>query len=254
MPPAGPGPIIRRVAQFRRLHVPAVREGDLPLDPGQARHARAVLRLEEGAQVEVFDDGGNVASGTLVYDAQGASVRVTEVRAPAPAGSRGLSWGVASAVPKGERADWMFEKLSELGAAEFIPLVTARSVVHPEGRDKRERWQRLATESAKQSRRAGVMRIGELTPLEEAVRRAAGPGGGGCFLSTEAEAPPLTGVALDGRRALTLFVGPEGGWAPAETQLMRDSGLTPAHLTTTILRIETAAVAAAAIVGTLLAR
>ena len=70
----------------------------------------------------------------------------------------------------------MVEKLSELGAAAFIPLITARSVVHPEGRGKRDRWQRLATESAKQSRRVGVMRIEELTKLEDALAAAAGAG------------------------------------------------------------------------------
>jgi 16S rRNA (uracil1498-N3)-methyltransferase len=147
----------------------------------------------------------------------------------------------------------MVEKLSELGAAAFIPLITARSVVHPEGRGKRDRWQRLATESAKQSRRVGVMRIEELTKLEDAVRDSRVAGGTGCFLSTQADASPLTRVTFGGP-TLTLFIGPEGGWSPGEIGHMSESGLTPAGLTTTILRVETAAVAAAAIVGTMAPR
>jgi 16S rRNA (uracil1498-N3)-methyltransferase len=253
LPPAGRGPIIGRVAQFRRLHVPALRVGELTLDPAQARHARGALRLEEGAEVEVFDEAGNVATGTLAYSgAHGASVRVAKIRTPAgDEGGAGFSWSVASAVPKGERADWMVEKLSELGAAAFIPLVTARSVVHPEGRGKRDRWQRLATESAKQSRRVGVMRIDELTKLEDAVATAAGAG---WYLSPSDDA--LRASEAVAARGLTdrllLFIGPEGGWTPHEEETMRGAGLTPVRLTDTILRVETAAVAAAAVAAVLL--
>ena len=173
LPACVPGLIIVRVA--RRVHVPAVRPGELLLDASQAHHARAVLRLGDGATVEVFDDAGNVASGTLAFDgARGAIVRVERIdlSAAEAAAAEGLRWSVAAAVPKGERADWMVEKLSELGCAAFIPLAAARSVVLPEGRsNKRDRWARIAAESAKQSRRRGVMRIAELTPLTELLAR-----------------------------------------------------------------------------------
>ena len=243
-------PIIRRVAQARRLHVSSVRSGEIPLDASQARHARSVLRLTEGAEIEVFDDAGNVACGTLTgAGPHGAAVLVTSIHSAASVAEAGFTWTVASAVPKGERADWMVEKLSELGAAAFIPLVTARSVVHPEGRGKRDRWERLATESAKQSRRAGVMRIAELTRLEDAVASAA-KGGAGCFLSIDADASLLDQLSNIPTGSVTLFVGPEGGWTPSEIELLVRSGLTPARLTRTILRVETAAVAAAAVVAT----
>jgi 16S rRNA (uracil1498-N3)-methyltransferase len=251
LPAARRGPIIRHVAQFRRLHVPALRVGELTLDPAQARHARGALRLEEGAEVEVFDEAGNVATGILAFSgARGASVRVMEVHSSAgSADSAAFSWSIASAVPKGERADWMVEKLSELGAAAFIPLITARSVVHPEGRGKRDRWQRLATESAKQSRRVGVMRIEELTKLEDAVGA-----GTGWYLSPSGDAIGMSeAIATTGPSGrLQLFIGPEGGWTPQEEDTMRRAGLKPVRLTDTILRTETAAVAAAAVVAILL--
>ena len=92
------------------------------------------------------------------------AVQVEEVHEPA---ADGLSWTVAAAVPKGERADWMVEKLSELGCHAFVPLLAERSVVQPKGTGKRDRWLRLATESAKQCRRRGVMRIESPTTLDE---------------------------------------------------------------------------------------
>lgn len=272
--------IIARVSR-RRLHTPALHVGEVALDPAQAHHARVVLRLADGAEVELFDDAGQRARGVLHLDGSQAVVRVEHVE-PHDA-EAGLEWIVASAVPKGDRADWMIEKLSELGAAAFIPLAAARSVVLPEGRGKRERWMRIATESAKQSRRRGVMRIEALTSLDQAIARVpmlderlpsppgpvpparsasasapepalAGPTkrAAGWFLSTAPAALPVR----DALRAVitspfTLFIGPEGGWTDDELAMMAASGLTPVALTGTILRIETAAIAAGAVIAML---
>ncbi|HMB95908.1 MAG TPA: RsmE family RNA methyltransferase, partial [Tepidisphaeraceae bacterium] len=151
----------------RRIHVPSpLKIGTITLDKTQAHHLRNVLRLKTGAAIELFDDQGNLADATIQQcDADHVSMRIEQIQA----GQSSRQIVIASALPKGERADWMIEKLSELGVHRFIPLATARSIVLPKGRNKQERWQRIATESAKQSRRAGVMQINELTPLEKVV-------------------------------------------------------------------------------------
>jgi 16S rRNA (uracil1498-N3)-methyltransferase len=216
-----------------------------------------VLRLADGESVEVFDDAGNVALGVFLHEsAHAARVRIETVSADVTSAVAPLRWVVAAAVPKGDRADWMVEKLSELGAEAFIPLAAARSVVLPEGRNKRDRWARLATESAKQSRRRGVMRIEELTSLQDAVSRFARPATKGSsnqrgwYLSIAPQGSTLRGaIAQPMVEPFALFIGPEGGWTADETQTMSQAGLTPVALTPTILRVETAAVAAAAIVA-----
>ena len=249
----------------RRIHVASVRAGEtVSLDRAEAHHARDVLRLADGTPVEVFDDAGGVGHGVLVLAGGDASVRVERVQL---AGLRSDSprLCVAAAVPKGDRADWMVEKLSELGVDEFVPLAAARSVVLPEGKGKRERWVRIATEAAKQSRRTGVMRITELTPLAAALRRVTGGATGAdahpdstqqraWFLSTESENPtPIDRAIADlqAAAAVTTFVGPEGGWAASEVEQFIAAGATAVRLTPTILRIETAAVTAAAVVACL---
>lgn len=251
-------------AVARRFHVPRVAPGLIPLDPAQSRHARDVLRLAEGAEVEVFDDDGASAAGVLVCPTPAElAVRVGSGDFVNPR-TPGLSWTVASAVPKGERADWMVEKLSELGCAAFVPLKTQRSVVHPEGTGKLQRWERLAVESAKQSRRAGVMRIEPLVLLDKAVGEAASAGRGATrkaawYFSTAPGARPVADVGnqlaalAPSPLHLWLFVGPEGGWSEEEEAGLSIAGLTPVGLTSTILRVETAAVAAAAVVASLLA-
>jgi 16S rRNA (uracil1498-N3)-methyltransferase len=239
-------PIIARVV--RRIHVKQVRPGELiPLGDAEAHHARDVLRLSDGARVEVFDDAGTVGDGRLALEGASVSVRVERAE-PAQAT---FALTIAAAVPKGERADWMVEKLSELGVAEFIPLAAARSVVLPAGRGKRDRWVRIATEAAKQSRRAGVMRIAELTSVGDALRQ----GDSRWFLSTEVANPSPIAEAARARppdAKLTAFIGPEGGWTAAEEQQFFAAGATPVRLTSTILRIETAAIATAAVLSCLM--
>ena len=247
----------------RRLHTASLSPGLVALDAVQAHHARHVLRLSDGDAVEVFDDAGRTGAGVVVLPADdgddhgGLSVRVDAVREPAPMAGR-VALTVAAAVPKGDRADWMVEKLSELGCDAFVPLLADRSVVQPKGTGKRDRWVRLATESAKQCRRPGVMRVAEPATLAAALAELAGTTdstpGVGWFMDTGPDAVAVRRLLLAAPPAggrLTLFVGPEGGWTAGEVGRMRAAGLTAVSLTPTILRVETAAVAAAACVACL---
>jgi 16S rRNA (uracil1498-N3)-methyltransferase len=238
---------------LRRVFLPAVRIGDLPLPAEAAHHLFDVLRLAAGAKVEVFDAGGNLAEGVIVSVDGHWRVRVGSLMQTAAR----LRWTIASATPKGNRADWMVEKLSEFGTAVFIPLQTARSVVHPEGEGKRGRWERLARESAEQSRRGDVMRVEPLAKVEDVLRAiATSPAGGGrkvaWYFSTSAAAIPATEAVASLRSShLVCFIGPEGGWTDVEIERFDESGAIAVRLTQTVLRIETAAVAAAAILGSL---
>jgi 16S rRNA (uracil1498-N3)-methyltransferase len=233
----------------RRVHTPRLRTGEIELDPAVSRHVRNVLRLDEGSRVEVFDDAGAVASGEIIRLAPAVVVRVGE--AIAVPGQVRPEMIIASAVPKGERADWMVEKLSELGCSRFIPLATARSVVHPGGKNKQERWTRLATEAARQSRRAGVMRIDELTPLSRAIDDPEVRSMRVVVLSTDPGAAAIAEALRGLSDGVALFIGPEGGWTTDEIQQFSRAGVVGLRLTETILRIETAAVAAAAVVAVL---
>jgi 16S rRNA (uracil1498-N3)-methyltransferase len=222
---------------MRRIHVPSLKVGENMLSQSEAHHARHVLRLPEGATVELFDSAGQSAGATLHYpDAQRSIATVTSITSAAKA----FRFTVASAVPKGDRADWMIEKLSELGAAEFIPLRTTRSVVHPQGKGKFDRWRRIAMESAKQCHRAGVMEIRELTAVEKVIAP------GQWYLCTDPNSRPAKIAAGEVTRDhLTLLIGPEGDWTAEEIAMFNAGGMIAVSLGATILRVETAAIAAA---------
>ena len=191
------------------------------LSPEESRHAVKALRLAPGDRVTVFDPH-ETWSGEIESAAGKVTIRLLE-RLPAPSIPRVV---VAAAVPKGARLDWMVEKLAELGVAEFVPVRFARSVVEP-GEGKRKRLEKIALAAAKQSG-APVMKISAERPVAQLPADAwlAAPG--------SAERPTAGGGMV--------VVGPEGGLtAEEDARFARRFSLGP-----TILRIETAAVVAAA--------
>lgn len=229
---------------LRRVCVSQVRPGAITIEAAEAHHLLHVLRLTEGTQVEVFDAAGRRACGVLqTVDGQ-LSVHVEAVTQSSAA----AVCTIASAVPKGSRADWLVEKLSELGVGIFQPLITARSVVDP-GTGKLQRWQRLAEQAARQSRRAGVMQV--LPPLEMPQVLAQHTGGQRWYLSTAPQASSAIRVLACAAppRDLLVLIGPEGGWTPEEMAHFNAAGLRAVSLGATTLRVETAAIAVAAILA-----
>lgn len=196
------------------------------------RHLARVLRLRPGESVSVSDGAGAwrastwTAAGTLEPEGE-----VEHVPRPAPPITVGF------AVLKGDRPEWVVQKLTELGVDRIVPLATARTVVRwDEARADRhvERLRRVAREAAMQSRRAWLPEVAELTGFADA---AAWPG---------AALAESGGAPLSLARPVVL-VGPEGGWAPEEL----DRGLPTVDLGPTVLRAETAAMAAAAVLAAL---
>jgi 16S rRNA (uracil1498-N3)-methyltransferase len=192
------------------------------LDERQARHAARVLRLKPGDAVTLFDGRGHEADGRI------ARIRPCVIEAGEPRTSASGGTLIAAALPKGKRADFMVEKLSELGVAAFRPVHFARSVRRATASALR-RFERIAVESAKQCGRARVMEILEpATPAELPAD---------LVVADPRAAEPL--------RAEAVLIGPEGGLTDAERARFSRFG----RLARNILRIETAAIAAAVLCG-----
>jgi 16S rRNA (uracil1498-N3)-methyltransferase len=227
---------------MRRVFLPNLSIGQVDLPAPQAHHLRDVLRVAEGQQIELFDGQGGLAVGRIV-DIRPAhvTVRIDQISA---APQRRMHLTIAAAVPKGARADWMIEKLCEIGVDIFVPLISQRSVVVPAGTKKLDRWNRLAAQAARQAGRSDVMRIqAPATPaqlLADGDRQR-------WYLSVDAADSMIDALGSLGP-SLILLIGPEGGWTDAEKQAMDSAGARAVRLTSTVLRVETAAVVAAGIV------
>lgn len=205
------------------------------LDGDQDHHARTVLRLRIGDPVELFDGEGTAAEGALE---SGGCVRITAVR---HVKRRMPTIDLAVAMPKARRADDMVTALSQVGVDRLVPLRTTHGVAQP-GPGRIERFARAAIESAKQCRRDFLMRIDPITTLNDLLAqqhdlRLIGHG--------EAEAVNWPGLAEANR--VLILIGPEGGWTADELQQARSHGCVPWRLGPHVLRVETAAVAAASI-------
>jgi 16S rRNA (uracil1498-N3)-methyltransferase len=153
---------------------------------------------------------------------------------------------VVLSIFKFDRLEWAIEKLTELGVARIIPVVARRTEPHlAKAAEKRvERWRKLAHEAAQQSRRAAAPEILAPSPLKKAILEAKGYR---VVLSETEETATLKSVLESGPAPLTMAFGPEGGWTTEELQIFQESGWSSASLGSTILRAETAAIAAVAI-------
>lgn len=198
-----------------------------------------VLRLKSGDRVELFDGAGRIAEGTLQVSGAKASFDLAEERRlslPQP------RLTVAVAPPKGDRIEWLVEKLTEVGAANIQWLTTSRSVVVPKSKGaKADRLQRIADGAARQCGRVDVPALLPTVSFDEAIAKAAGP---------RYIAHPLGGdieVYSEPPTSLSLFVGPEGGFTDDELNRAQLSGCERLTVGPHVLRIETAAVVCAAL-------
>jgi 16S rRNA (uracil1498-N3)-methyltransferase len=144
------------------------------------------------------------------------------------------------------RLVWGIEKCTELGVARIVPVIAQRTEANlaSAAHKRRERWQRIALQASEQSRRAVPPEICPPMKLKQAV---ALPGGTRIVLAESEQILMLKDALYSSSGDIVLAFGPEGGWTEAEIDLFREAGWVSASLGSTILRAETAAVAALAV-------
>ena len=230
------------------------------LTGAHAAHLSRTLRARVGQQFEV-------ACGEQVRRATVSNVqdeRVEFALGEEVAAGDAVPITLLLAVFKFDRMEWAIEKCTELNVTTIVPVIARRTEKHLAlAAGKRvERWRRIAREAAEQSRRMAPPAIADPMKLQEALTQfgarnvaAAVPGENGdpagdlriVLAETAPEATLSEVLRARDVGSLALAVGPEGGWTPDELQLFESSQWLAASLGDTILRAETAAIAALAI-------
>jgi 16S rRNA (uracil1498-N3)-methyltransferase len=216
----------------------------------QAAHLARVLRAEPG---QVFD----VVAGGFLHRAEITSVAEGEVvfaLREELESDAALPLHLLLAVFKYDHMEWAVEKATELGVGRITPVLARRTEKHLAlAATKRvERWRRIALEASKQSRRTTVPEIADPVGLKQALEQERSPTR---ILLSETEQGTTLTAALANAKASTeesdtaLAIGPEGGWTPEEMALFTQHQWQPVTLGPRILRAETAAIAAIAIVS-----
>lgn len=210
-----------------------------------ADHLVRVLRARVGQE---FD----IAAGSTLR--RGRIVSVAAGRVEFELGEEVSAVSVANvtlllSVFKFDRMEWAIEKCTELGVSRIVPVIARRTDAHLAAASAKrvERWRRLALQAAEQSRRTVPPEVAVPLKLKDAVDLP----GAGRILLAEAEQQVWLRDVLDShldRGEILLAIGPEGGWADDEVQLFKNAGWISTSLGSTILRAETAAIAATAIV------
>lgn len=222
---------------------------DVPKETGY-RISR-VLRMSPGDRVVFFDGSGReklvqlkeVGKNGVVVDA----IKET------------LVWNepltriiLCQGVTKGKKLDWVFQKATEIGVSEFIPMTSKRSIPsgNPDG-DKSQgvRWGKIVTEAAEQSGRSSVPIIHTIANFEE-ICKTASTKGIGLMAWEKSDNHDFKTVEprLDLKSDIYLLIGPEGGFDHQEVEFARELGLIPFSLGKRILRSETAGLVAASII------
>jgi 16S rRNA (uracil1498-N3)-methyltransferase len=217
--------------------------GDRAYLSGQnAAHLARVLRAKPGQQFDVVA-AGVVRTGTILT----ISPDQVELELGAEAESKPLpDVSVFLSIFKFDRMEWAIEKLTELGVTKIVPVIARRTEPHLAKAAARrvERWRKIAHEAAQQARRTNPPEILSPSILKKAIQDASG-----CriVLSEVEEEASLKSVLAECQLPIVLAFGPEGGWTVEELEIFQQGGWKAASLGNTILRSETAAIAAVAI-------
>lgn len=233
----------------RRFYLSAPPDGAKAVLAGEeAHHLTHVLRAEPGREVELIDGSGKVWRGIVFRIAEG-QVELDEVELISRGESAGARIGLVQSLCKADRLEWVLQKTTELGVEQIHLLEAERSVVRIAAdklESKMERWRKILLAAAKQSRRATV-------PLLHPPARPASlcdrlPAGLKLILSESARDLSLKHVLRESRWSSAVFcIGPEGGWTAREQECFSGAGFRPVSLGPQILRTETAAIVATAI-------
>jgi|SRR5271166_1736673 len=230
-------------------------EATATLVGAQAEHMTRVLRAQPGMEADVV-------AGGHVFHAQVAAVARDEVRFNLIAeleADPALPVTLVMAIYKFDHMEWAIEKATELGVAAVAPVIARRTEKHlaQAATQRSERWRRIVHEAAKQSRRSDVPIVFDPAPLATRVRAASEATN--IVLAEQERTTTLRNaieeaVAAAGTETpkLEIAIGPEGGWAPSEEALFDANGWRAASLGPRILRAETAAIAALAVVASYL--
>ncbi len=236
------------VVDLFRFYCPSIDKSSVQLPASEAKHLSAVLRLSRGDKVELFDGAGTVATATV--KTVGTRKVILEMEklqvVPRPVHQQII---IAASIAKGERFDWLIGKCTELGVERICPVLFERTVKQPKNPKAVERWLNVAIAAAKQSRRLFLPVIDTPLPLVDSLKGLRNDYPKADFLFGCPSAKVTLINISCGSAGVAAFIGPEGGVTEDEEKLFHSYGCRPVRIVDNILRVETAAIAFAAVLA-----
>jgi 16S rRNA (uracil1498-N3)-methyltransferase len=234
----------------RRFFIPGELTDKLTITGPDARHIGRVLRLGPGAEIIVVDGAGSAARAEITA-VEATAVHAAVCERLAAEHEPPVAVTLAQGLPKGDKFEYIVQKAVELGAASIWPLACENCTVRYDAAkqgSRRDRWQKIAAEAAKQCGRDAVPAVVPVRAPAAALAEAGAETEIIMLYEGQGGEPLREILAGSGASSFLLLIGPEGGFSPAEVELCRSRGVRIATLGPRILRTETAALAALAVV------
>jgi 16S rRNA (uracil1498-N3)-methyltransferase len=233
--------------QICRFYCDSINQPRTVITGPEAHHAASVMRLTQGRMVELFDGRGALANAIIEnISPKRITCRIENLQTAEKPDRPQII--IAASVPKADRFDLFIAKCTELGADGITPVIFERSIRQPKNPKITDRWRKITVSAAKQCKRLFLPVIDKPLPLTEAISKLVAdyPGAHMLIGSLVDSAKPLIEIEF-GPKDVIVFIGPEGGLTDQENELLTNAGARPVRITDTVLRVETAAIAFAAI-------
>lgn len=230
-----------------RFYCESIREGLVRLTPDQAHHLVNVLRLTVGGRVELFDGKGTVAQAVIKDIAHKAvTLQVEQIRTESARTTGRVI--IAASIAKAQRFDWLVTKCTELGVDHIAAVIFERTVKLAKGISSSDRFNNLTIAAAKQCGRIFLPKITGPADLQQTLSLLKNDYPDARLILGDADPKIRSATKIEHNdKDIVAFVGPEGGLTEEELNLLKSAGASAVRLTDTTLRIETAALAFAAI-------
>ncbi len=235
-----------------RLYLPhPIETGDVCIATAeQARYLKTVLRMRVGESLRVFTGTGWEYDAVIRQAAEGLALEINDRRAVM---ADTIEITLCQAIPKTDKMEAIIRHATELGVGRIIPFLAERSIPRwpaEKSPQKRERWQKIAVEASRQCGRTDIPEIGGIVSLAE-VLHSTHPEWLNLICWEEESAKGIREVLRDPKnertRGFLLVVGPEGGFDKKEIDQALHAGFLSVSMGKRVLRVDTAAVAAIAI-------
>lgn len=217
-----------------------------------AHQIRHVLRLKEGMEVEVLDNQGT-ALRVRLEEVGESSVVGRIIGRNSPQSEPAVSLTVCVSLTQREKFEWILQKNVEVGTSCILPFISRYSLVREKTLEakRRQRWEDILREAAEQSGRVRIPTLGEVCSLAKMITNCTAEHDL-CLAAWEGEHITSLQQALQKQgnnlRSVAIFIGPEGGFDPQEMELFEQADVKPVSLGKRILRMETAAIVAPALI------
>ncbi len=234
--------------KMHRFYCPKINKGIVKLSKGESRHLIGVLRFAEGQKVEIFDGNGKTAIAELTdISKKTAELKIKVVEQHSKPKNEKII--IAASIPKKDRFNWLIAKCTELGVDRLIPLICQETVKKPKNPKIIYKWEKIAIQACKQCKRNFLPIIDPPMKFEDAIPKLKEDYEDLTIAHGSLGKNPNNPVKIFNGKDIAVFIGPEAGFNDNEIAFLEKNNSLPLVISSNILRIETASIAFASILG-----